>query len=294
LEILSKENMDMKERKQKMQTVSRMVRSADGCHLYAEATGNREKPALLFIPGASTPLSWWRKQFNALSDAYYCVSFDLRGNGASDKPSDPAAYQESQRWADDIAAIISAFELSKPTVCAWSYGGYAFGDYLQHYGQANLSGVVIVDSSLQLNTDQRRYLVRETFGKLMGKLFAPDIATYREGVEDVFRSLTDAPVEDRDQANFHGASFLTAPATWQAMFGRTIDHTEVFGRVSLPMLVVYGQKDPIHTPLVVEQFREAIPHAQISIYPCAHAPFYESTERFQRELIQFMNATFSK
>lgn len=277
-----------------MQTVSRMVTSSDGYQLYAEAVGNRDNPALLFIPGASTPLSWWRKQFDALSDAYYCVSFDLRGNGASDKPSDSAAYLEGQRWADDVAAIISAFDLSKPVVCAWSYGGYALGDYLQSYGQTNLSGLVIVDSSLQLNTDQRKNLVRETFGIPMGKLFAPVIATYREGVEEVFRVLTDAPVEDRDRSNFYGASFLTAPATWQAMFGRTIDHTEVFGRVSLPVLVIYGQKDPIHTPLVVEQFREAIPHAQISIYPCAHAPFYESTERFHRELIQFMNATFAK
>lgn len=277
-----------------MQTVSRMVTSTDGYQLYAEAAGNRANPALLFIPGASTPLSWWRKQFDALSDSFYCVSFDLRGNGASEKPSDPAAYLESQHWADDVAVILSAFSLSKPVVCAWSYGGYALGDYLHSYGQTHLSGLVMVDSSLQLNTDQRRYLVRETFGKPMGKLFAPDIATYREGVQEIFRSLTDAPVADRDQATFHGASFLTAPATWQAMFGRTIDHTGVFGRMSLPVLVVYGRKDPIHTPLVVEQFREAIPHAQISLYPCAHAPFYESAGRFNEELVQFLDATFSK
>ena len=277
-----------------MQTVSRMVTSTDGYQLYAEAVGNRENPTLLFIPGASTPLSWWRKQFDVLSNSFHCVSFDLRGNGASEKPSDPAAYLEGQRWADDIAAIISAFELSKPTVCAWSYGGYALGDYLQHYGQANLSGVVMVDSGAQLNTDQCKDLVHEAFGQLIGKLFSPTSTTYREGVEDVFTSLTAAPIEDRDRAHFHGASFLTAPATWRAMFGRTIDHTEDFGRVSLPTLVAYGQQDPIFTPRAAEQLRETIPHAQISIYPCAHAPFYECAERFNRELVQFLNASCSK
>jgi pimeloyl-ACP methyl ester carboxylesterase len=271
-----------------------MVRSADGCHLYAEAVGNRDHPAILFIPGASVTGTWWRKQFDSLSDTFYCVRFDLRGNGASDKPSDPVAYQESQRWADDIAAIISAFELSKPTVCAWSYGGYALGDYLQHYGQANLSGVVMADSGAQLNTDQSKDLIHETFGQRIGKLFSPTITTYREGVEDVFKSLTAAPVEDRDRAHFHGASFLMAPATWQAMFGRTIDHTEDFGRVSLPTLVAYGQQDPIFTPRAAEQFREIIPQAQISSYPCAHAPFYECAERFNLELVQFMNDASSK
>ncbi|EFH81031.1 alpha/beta fold hydrolase [Ktedonobacter racemifer] len=277
-----------------MQIDSRMVRSADGCHLYAEAVGNRDHPAILFIPGASVTGTWWRKQFDSLSDTFYCVRFDLRGNGASDKPSDPAAYQESQRWADDIAAIISAFELSKPTVCAWSYGGYALGGYLQHYGQANLSGVVMVDSGAQLNTDQSKDQLHEAFGQLIGKLFSPDVTAYREGVEDVFKSLTAAPVEDRDRADFHGASFLMAPATWQAMFGRRIDHTEDFERVSLPILVVHGQQDPIFTPRAAEQFREIIPQAQISSYPCAHAPFYECAERFNLELVQLMNDVSSK
>ena len=277
-----------------MQTVSRIVTSADGCQLYAEAAGNRDQPAILFIPGASVASSWWRKQFDHLSDTFYCVRFDLRGNGASDKPSDPAAYQESKRWADDVAAILSAFELSKPTVCAWSYGGYALGDYLHSYGQTNLSGLVIVDSGTQLNTNQSKDLVHEEFGKLLSKLFSPTITTYREGVEDVFKSLTLHPVEYRDKADFHGASFLMAPSTWQAMFGRKIDHTDAFQLVSLPTLVVYGQQDPIFTPLAAEQFREIIPHAQISSYPCAHAPFYECAERFNMELVQFMNASFSK
>ena len=277
-----------------MQTISRIVTSTDGCQLYAEAAGNRDQPAILFIPGAGVASSWWRKQFDHLSDTFFCVRFDLRGNGASDKPSDPAAYQESKRWADDVAAIISAFELSKPIVCAWSYGGCALGDYLYSYGQTNLSGLMIVDSRTQLGTDQSKDVGREEFGKLLSKLFSPTITTYREGVEDVFKSLTVHPVEYRDKANFYGASFLMAPSTWQAMFGRTIDYTDAFRLVSLPTLVVYGQQDPILTPLSAEQFREIIPHAQMSYYPCGHAPFYECAERFNMELVQFVNASFSK
>jgi non-heme chloroperoxidase len=252
-----------------MPTVSRIVTSADGCQLYAEAAGNKDQPAILFIPGASVASSWWRKQFDHLSDTFYCVRFDLRGNGASEKPSDPAAYQESKRWADDLAAIIAAFELSKPTVCAWSYGGYALGDYLHSYGQTNLSGLVLVDSGTQLNTNQSKDLVHEAFGKLMRKLFSPTITTYREGVEDVFKSLTLQPVEGRDKADFLGASFLMAPSTWQAMFGRTIDHTEAFQLVSLPTLVVYGQQDPIFTPRAAEQLERSSPMRRFPPIPAA-------------------------
>jgi non-heme chloroperoxidase len=204
------------------------------------------------------------------------------------------SWRERRQLLVAQAAIISAFGLSKPTVCAWSYGGYVLGDYLHSYGQTNLSGLVFVDSGIQLNTDQSKDLVHEEFGKLMGKLFSPTITTYREGVEDVFKSLTSQPVEGRDKADFLGASFLMAPSTWQAMFGRKIDHTETFQQVSLPTLVIYGQHDPIFTPLAAEQFREIIPHAHISSYPCGHAPFYERAERFNMELVQFMNATFSK
>jgi non-heme chloroperoxidase len=277
-----------------MQAVSRIVTSSDGCRLYAEAAGNRDNPAILFIHGIGVSSAWWRRQFDHLSDLFYCVCFDLRGHGASEKPSDAAAYRDSKRWADDVAAIIDAFELSKPLVCAWSYRGDVLCNYLRHYGQENLSGLVLIDTGLLLDKNPGGQLLQEGCWEPINKLFSPDVTTYRQGVEASYRLLTSSPVEQRDEADFLGVSFLVAPSTWQAILSREVDHTGVFQSVSLPALILYGRQDKICTPFASEQLLRVIPRAEVSYYSCGHAPFYEEAERFNVELAQFQNALLSK
>lgn len=274
-----------------MRTISRAVKSADGCYLYAEAAGDMDKPAILFIHGISGCGAWWDRQFDALSERFYCVRFDLRGHGASDKPTDAAAYRESRRWADDVAAVMSAFSLRQPTVCGWSYGGVVLGDYLRHYGQANLSSMVIVDTSLQINAGQAAELFHEECWGPMPDLLSSDAAASRKAAEDLFGFLTRYPLDRRERAVLLGSAFLVAPQTWQFMFDRTIDNIDIFQAVSRPTLVVYGQQDAICTQMAAEQFVKVLSHAQLSAYPCGHSPFYECADRFNLELDQFLHTS---
>jgi non-heme chloroperoxidase len=277
----------------KMQAVSCIVTSSDGCRLYAQAVGKRDHLAILFIHGIGVSSAWWRKQFDYLSDHFYCVSFDLRGHGASDKPSDPAAYQESHRWADDVMTVMDAFELIKPIVCVWSYGGYVLADYLRHYGGKNISALVLVDTEPQLGTEEAIKVTQPGCLERVGRMLsASDITTYRDSAEDILKMMTLEPIEQPDYADLLGAAFLVAPSTWQAMFSRQVDNSDLFQAISLPTLILYGQHDGVLLPAAGEQFLELIPHAQVSVYPGGHAPFYESAERFNFDLIQFINKPF--
>ena len=68
----------------------------------------RATPTIVLLP--STPIihsRQWKAQIHYLSRHYRVVAYDGRGNGRSDRPTDPAAYVDD-RLVDDIEAVMDA------------------------------------------------------------------------------------------------------------------------------------------------------------------------------------------
>jgi pimeloyl-ACP methyl ester carboxylesterase len=83
------------------------ARSPDGVHIAFEIYGSGD-PTVLLLP--STPIvhsRQWKGQVPYLSRTHRVVVFDGRGNGLSDRPTDPAAYREA-RMLGDIEAVMDA------------------------------------------------------------------------------------------------------------------------------------------------------------------------------------------
>jgi len=118
----------------------RYVEGAGGTKLFVEENGDPTRPTILWIHGYCQSRLSWDRQFEneELASKFHMVRLDLRGHGLSDKPNDPAVFQDGKIWADDIQAVISALRLNKPILAGWSYGGFIICDYIRHYGQDNL------------------------------------------------------------------------------------------------------------------------------------------------------------
>jgi pimeloyl-ACP methyl ester carboxylesterase len=66
-------------------------------------------PAVLFLPAAPiTHSREWKGQVPYLSRHFRVVTYDGRGNGRSDRPSDPAAYTDAEYVADVLAVMDAA------------------------------------------------------------------------------------------------------------------------------------------------------------------------------------------
>jgi non-heme chloroperoxidase len=100
-------------------------------------------PAMRFsIHGFSqASLSWQRQVESDLAKEFRMITYDLRGHGNSDKPLEPAKYQESKAWADEVQAVIERAKLKRPVLVGWSYGARVIGDYLAIHGAAGLAGL---------------------------------------------------------------------------------------------------------------------------------------------------------
>ena len=106
------------------QVQTKTVTSADGTRLHALAAGDPSKPALVLIHGFASSSFAFRAQFanQKLLARVRLVAYDVRGNGRSDKPVEPEAY-EGKRLAEDFKAVCDAFGVVRPVVLGWSLGG---------------------------------------------------------------------------------------------------------------------------------------------------------------------------
>jgi len=269
------------------------VATPDGVSVSASEWGNPAGPEILFIPGlAQSVLSFNRQIDSALARDFRIIAYDLRGHGLSDKPAEPACYQDGKRWADELAAVIAAKGLRKPVLVGWSLGGRVLRQYLMHYGDGSLSGINFLASrpieDPGIVGPASKAMQGDTSRDLAGRI-AASVAFLRACYEK-------QPTE---------ADFITAVAynlmlpfeIRDAIGGWATDPDAVrkaFAAITVPTLVTHGRRDRLILPAAAEMTAAAIKGATLSFHDdCGHAPFYEDAERYNRELAAFVAKAWS-
>ena len=112
--------------------------SADGTAVYAEAVGNPLNPHIVFLHGLALTNVVFDRIFHDAdyAEKYYLVRYDMRGHGRSGHPQDAEAY-ESERLAQDFAAVVDGYNLKTPVFVGWSFGGTVFCPCYYCYSLAN-------------------------------------------------------------------------------------------------------------------------------------------------------------
>lgn len=257
--------------------------------LHVRDFGPRGAPSILLIHGWSQHHLCWAKQFESpLAEEFRLVAMDLRGHGQSEAPPDAESYTTGELWADDIAAVISALELTSAILVGSSYGGFVIGDYLRSYGDGSIGGVNLVSGAIGIGPSW--------FGSLIGgdfvKYAPPATSDDQQVVLDSLQSLLhrcvvkDLPREDLELAM--GWMMLTPAYVRGHLISRDEDFRPDYARLRKPLLLSYGAADTIVLPAMVEAIRRVCPHSRTSEYEgTGHFPFLEAPERFNQELAAF-------
>lgn len=93
---------------------------ANGIKLHYVRTGDRTKPTLILSHGFTDNGLCWAPVARELESDYDVIMYDARGHGLSDAPE--SGYTTEDR-ADDLAGLVMALDLEKPSVLGHSMGG---------------------------------------------------------------------------------------------------------------------------------------------------------------------------
>jgi non-heme chloroperoxidase len=269
-------------------TATYEIRGGGGLRLHAREWGDPGGPELLLVHGWSQSDLCWTKQVNgSLASRFRIVSFDLRGHGLSEMPSDPEHYVDWRLWAGDLAAVIEQTGLERPILAAWSYGGFIVSDYLRAYGDDGIGGINLIGAAVILTPPAFDH-IGPGFLENANDACASDLATNIAGIRRFLRACT---VDELDPDEWNAAlgwNMVVPPAVRGALISREIDGRDVLANLSVPVLLTHGREDAIVLPSMAEQALAACESAVASWYEdVGHMPFWEATERFDRELAEF-------
>jgi len=250
---------------------SRFV-DAHGLRLHYVDEGPPDAAPLLFVHGNPTWSYLWRRPIAELSSSgHRCIAFDHMGFGRSDKPPQLSAYS-LQRHVDNALGLIEALELSEITLVAHDWGGpIGLGAVLQRADR--LKRLVLMNTwAWELPSFLPPFL-REFRTEGLGEILALGGNLFVESIPGgMHRRDTDAVMMDAYRAPF--------PDYWSRAgtlaFQREIPLTERdrsaplmasiherLPQVSVPVLLVWGMRDPVFQPVFLDQWRELFPNADI-------------------------------
>lgn len=260
-----------------------------GIKLHVEEAGNPKGKPILFIHAFSQcGLAWTKQLLSDLANGFRLVAMDIRGHGLSEKPLD--AYGDSQLWAEDVRAVITTLGLDHPVLCGCSYGGVIICDYLRSYGEAKIAGISLVGAISKLG-DAVMPLVGATFATLSPGFFSDDVGESMRSLQAYVSLCFHEEPSSPDYYRLLGCCAICPPYVRRALFSRSLTNDDLLPSIRKPVLITHGEADAFVLPEASPQHATAIRHAQTSFYPdVGHAPFWEATERFNRELRAFVTS----
>jgi non-heme chloroperoxidase len=260
-----------------------------GTKLYVRDEGKRTGKPILFLHGFSQCSLAWAKQLSSdLADSYRLVAMDLRGHGQSEKPRD--AYGESSIWANDVRAVIEQLELASPVLVGWSYGGVIISDYVASYGEDAIAGSNWVAAVCRLGEPLLSFLGPQFLAAAPG-FFSENAEESVRALRGLLRLCVPSGLSPEEEYLMLGFNVVVPAHVRLALLSRTLDNDAVVAAMRKPLLVTWSEADAVALPAMRDHLAGLARHARVSTFPGAgHAPFWDSPERFNRELRELREA----
>ena len=258
----------------------------DGVAVHFEVYAGREvdaaAPAILLLPPWSIVSSrCWKLQVPYLSRHFRVLTFDPRGNGRSDRPTDPAAYAETE-FAADALAVLEATDTSAAYVVGHSMGAQR-GLILAAEEPERVRGLVLIGPALPLGRPTTRSadldwfeVARDSYQGWQKYNRHYWEADYEGFLEFFFDQVAPEPHSTKLLEDLIGWGRDVAPEVLIASArGQELDETsvrDVAARVRCPVLVVHGSDDRVRSPTAGRAIAELTGGRYVELAGSGHSP----------------------
>jgi len=259
-------------------------------------------PALLLLHGIGNNCQTWAGVIERLAESHTVVAPDLLGHGDSDKPRGDYSIAA---YANGMRDLLSVLDIEKATVVGHSLGGgialqfaYQFPERCERIALVGSGGLgPELSAGLRAATLPGAELVLTALTGVSGPLRMGFAAVHRVGQVAGWRRV-------RDLAEAGDALLALKNVEARRAFLRTLrgvadTHGQAVTALdrlylanSIPMLVVWGSRDPIVPALHAETVRTLVPTARVEVFQGAgHWPHLDDPDRFCDVLLDFVSST---
>lgn len=243
--------------------------------------GDAANPALIFSNSLGTNFKMWQPQIDFFQQDFFVICYDTRGHGASSAPQGPYSIDQ---LGQDVVNLLDHLNVEKATFCGISMGGLT-GQWLAIHRPERFNQVVVCNSAAKIGQEQawndRAALVRE-----QGLQPIASTAASRWFTEPFIQS--NATVVNNLQNDLAAGSAEGYASCCEAL--AKADVREQLKDISVPVLVVAGQQDPITTVADAHFMVERIANSQLFEINASHISNVELSNEFNQAVKQFIKA----
>ncbi|MEX2206415.1 MAG: alpha/beta hydrolase [Myxococcota bacterium] len=271
------------------------IKTKDGTEIYYKDWGAGQP--VVFSHG--WPLSadaWEAQMFFLASHGYRCIGHDRRGHGRSSQPWDG---NDMDHYADDLAELFEALDLSNAVMIGHSTGGGELARYIGRHGTARVAKAVLMGAvpPIMLKTPANP-------GGLPMEVFDGFRAAYLANRAQFFLDVASGPFFGFNRPGAKVSQGLIQAWWLQGMlaghknaydsikaFSET-DFTEDLKKFDVPTLILHGDDDQI-VPIGASALLSAkiVKGAKLSIYPGGtHALGDTHREQLNADLLAFIRS----
>jgi len=233
--------------------------------------------AVLMSHGYSATRHMWDGQHAKLGDRYRMISWDMRGHGATDSPSDPARYSHALTVAD-MKALLDHLGIRRAVIGGLSLGGtMSLEFYVAHPDM--VEALILCDTGPGYRNAEARAKWNERAMTRATELEARGL----EALGGRSREMREAMSHHRSaQGLAHAARGMLAQQD-----SRVID---ALGSITVPTIVIVGDKDePFVAPC--EYMAKKIPGARLEVVKDAgHSSNLDQPDAFNRVFVGFLDS----
>ena len=263
------------------------VSALDGTRIHYEVTGRVGRTPVLMIQGLGASKNAWNLQRIAMATRFRIISFDNRGAGRSDKPTEPFTLEQ---MADDAIAVLDAAGIETAHVVGASMGGVISQIVAVKYPH-RVRSLTLVCTACR-NHPWRQELLQswaktaEEKGMIeVGKEAAQWVMSPRS-----FRRLVPAFTWMGPLAALRPRHSFVSQI--HAILDTREDLVDQLSTITAPTMVIVGNQDILTPRGDSEEIAERIPNSELVVISgAAHGLMMEHSSTFNKILIEFLQRT---
>jgi len=258
--------------------------------IYVEDLNPEGKKTILFIHGWPGSHKLFEYQFDQLPKmGYRCIGIDTRGFGDSDKPYGGYDYD---RLSDDVKCVVDTLKLHDFTLAGHSTGGAIAIRYMARHKGKRVSKLALFAAAAPSLIKRPNFpfgIEEEEVIKIIQGTYTDRPKMLRDfGDIFFFQHITKAFSDWFFQLGLQASGWATAAIanTWinDVLFSD-------LGTINVPTLIIHGIHDKVVPFPLAEVQKQGIRNSKLIPFTFSgHASFYDQRDKFNEELVKFIEA----